>query len=48
MYPFTYYVLALCKKETNDPKALSIFIKTTAVKDHHPDHDRVLENVKKY
>ena len=54
MYPFTYYVLALCKKESNDPswesdarKALSIFIKTTAVKDHHPDHDRVIGDVKK-
>ena len=54
MYPFSYYVLALCKKETNDPsweadakKAFSIFTKTTVVKDHHPDHDRVLKDVKR-
>jgi hypothetical protein len=53
-YPFSYYVMALCKREENDPswkndarQALLILKKTTALKDHHPDHDRVLTDVRK-
>lgn len=54
IYPFSYYALALCKRESNDPswesdarKALSILKKTTALKDHHHDHDKVLKDVRK-
>lgn len=53
-YPFSYYALALCKRESNDStwkkdaqKALSILERTTTLKDHHPDHDRVLKDVRK-
>lgn len=54
LYPFSYYALALCKKESNDQswesdakKALSILKITAAVEDHHSDHDKVLKDVKK-
>lgn len=52
LYPFPYYVLALCQKEDNRPEwqasmgqALKILSKTTLIPNHNKDHDAVLNMI---